>query len=55
MSVTIIFGLGSATFLTFVVVPVVYSLVNTKLEEKPIDIKSKFDKINFKALKFWKK
>lgn len=55
MSVTIIFGLGSATFLTFVVVPVVYSLVNTKLEEKPIDIKSKFDKINFKALMFWKK
>lgn len=34
MSVTIMFGLLSATFLTFVVVPVIYSLVNTKLEEK---------------------
>jgi len=34
MSVTIIFGLASATFLTFIVVPVMYSLVNTKLEER---------------------
>lgn len=34
MSVTIIFGLASATFLTFIVVPVMYSLVNTKIEEK---------------------
>ncbi|MBV7276995.1 efflux RND transporter permease subunit [Clostridium sp. PL3] len=34
MSVTIMFGLLSATFLTFIVVPVVYSLVNTKLEER---------------------
>jgi len=51
MSVTIIFGLASATFLTFVVVPVVYSLVNTKLEETPI----KMDKLNIKSLVFWKK
>ena len=34
MSVTIIFGLLTATFLTFIVVPVVYSLVNTKLEQR---------------------
>lgn len=34
MSVTIMFGLLSATFLTFIVVPVVYSLVNTKLEKR---------------------
>ncbi|AQS11466.1 swarming motility protein SwrC [Clostridium saccharobutylicum] len=34
MSVTIIFGLASATFLTFIVVPVMYSLVNTQLEKK---------------------
>ncbi len=34
MSVTIMFGLLTATFLTFVVVPVVYSLVNTKLEQR---------------------
>lgn len=34
MSVTIMFGLLTATFLTFVVVPVVYSIVNTKLEQK---------------------
>ena len=34
MSVTIIFGLATATFLTFIVVPVMYSLVNTKLEER---------------------
>lgn len=54
MSVTIMFGLGSATFLTFVVVPVVYSLVNTKLEEKP-NIKSRIDKLNFKSLMFWKR
>jgi multidrug efflux pump subunit AcrB len=32
MSVTIMFGLLVATFLTFIVVPVVYSMVNTKLE-----------------------
>jgi multidrug efflux pump subunit AcrB len=32
MSVSIMFGLLTATFLTFIVVPVVYSLVNTKLE-----------------------
>lgn len=51
MSVAIIFGLASATFLTFVVVPVVYSLVNTRLEEKPINI----DKLNIKSLVFWKK
>jgi len=51
MSVTIIFGLASATFLTFVVVPVVYSLVNTRLEERPI----KMDKLSIKSLKFWKK
>ncbi|NYC28060.1 multidrug efflux pump subunit AcrB [Clostridium saccharobutylicum] len=60
MSVAIIFGLASATFLTFVVVPVVYSLVNTRLEEKPINIdklniKSKIAKLNFKSLAFWKK
>jgi Cation/multidrug efflux pump len=60
MSVAIIFGLASATFLTFVVVPVVYSLVNTKLEERPIklnklNIKSNIDKLNFKSLVFWKK
>jgi multidrug efflux pump subunit AcrB len=60
MSVAIIFGLGSATFLTFVVVPVVYSLVNTKIEERPIkidklNIKSKVDKLSFKTLVFWKK
>jgi len=51
MSVTIIFGLASATFLTFVVVPVVYSLVNTRLEERPIKIK----KLNIKLMMFWKK
>jgi multidrug efflux pump subunit AcrB len=34
MSVTIIFGLASATFLTFIVVPVMYSLVNNRLEVK---------------------
>lgn len=34
MSVTIIFGLASATFLTFIVVPVMYSLVNNRLEAK---------------------
>ncbi|WP_026889025.1 efflux RND transporter permease subunit [Clostridium beijerinckii] len=34
MSVTIIFGLATATFLTFIVVPVMYSLVNTKCEER---------------------
>jgi len=51
MSVTIIFGLASATFLTFVVVPVIYSLVNTRLEERPI----KIDKLDFKSLMFWKK
>jgi multidrug efflux pump subunit AcrB len=34
MSVTIMFGLLVATFLTFIVIPVVYSLVNTKLESK---------------------
>lgn len=34
MSVTIIFGLATATFLTFIVVPVIYSLVNTKLEQR---------------------
>lgn len=51
MSVTIIFGLASATFLTFVVVPVVYSLVNTRLEE----ISIKPDKPSVKSLKFWKR
>ncbi|EKQ56849.1 MULTISPECIES: efflux RND transporter permease subunit [unclassified Clostridium] len=51
MSVTIIFGLASATFLTFVVVPVVYSLVNTKLEERPI----KIYKVNINSMMFWKK
>ncbi|AJG99184.1 transporter [Clostridium beijerinckii] len=51
MSVTIIFGLASATFLTFVVVPVVYSLVNTRLEERSI----KADKPSVKSLKFWKR
>ena len=34
MSVTIMFGLLTATFLTFIVVPVVYSLVTGKLEQK---------------------
>ncbi|KZL90454.1 swarming motility protein SwrC [Clostridium magnum DSM 2767] len=34
MSVTIMFGLLTATFLTFIVVPVIYSLINTKLEQK---------------------
>ncbi|MBC2580210.1 efflux RND transporter permease subunit [Clostridium sp. DJ247] len=34
MSVTIMFGLLTATFLTFIVVPVIYSLVNTKLEQR---------------------
>lgn len=34
MSVAIIFGLASATFLTFIVVPVIYSLVNTRLEKR---------------------
>lgn len=34
MSVAIVFGLLTATFLTFIVVPVVYSLVNTKLEQR---------------------
>lgn len=48
------------TNISSVVVPVVYSLVNTKLEEKPIkidklNIKSKIDKLNFKSLVFWKK
>ncbi|OBR91980.1 cobalt-zinc-cadmium resistance protein CzcA [Clostridium ragsdalei P11] len=38
MSVAMMCGLLTATFLTFVVVPVVYSMVNTKLEKK---IKSK--------------
>ncbi|WP_411682239.1 efflux RND transporter permease subunit [Clostridium thailandense] len=33
MSVAIMFGLLTATFLTFIVIPVVYSIVNTKLEE----------------------
>ncbi|WPC43707.1 efflux RND transporter permease subunit [Clostridium sp. JS66] len=33
MSVTIMFGLLAATFLTFIVVPVVYSIVNTKLDD----------------------
>ena len=51
MSVTIIFGLASATFLTFIVVPVIYSLVNTKLEERPI----KMDKLSVNSLVFWKK
>lgn len=37
MSVTIMFGLLTATFLTFIVVPVVYSMVNTKLEGKKLD------------------
>jgi multidrug efflux pump subunit AcrB len=50
MSVTIIFGLAAATFLTFIVVPVMYSLVNTKLEERPI----KVDKLSIKALIFRK-
>ncbi|WP_407310369.1 efflux RND transporter permease subunit [Desulfosporosinus sp. SB140] len=34
MSVTIMFGLLTATFLTFIVIPVIYSLVNTKLEQR---------------------
>ncbi|OAA86823.1 efflux RND transporter permease subunit [Clostridium ljungdahlii] len=38
MSVAMMCGLLTATFLTFVVVPVVYSMVNTKLEKR---IKSK--------------
>jgi len=37
MSVTIMFGLLTATFLTFIVVPVVYSLINTKLEQKLVN------------------
>lgn len=53
MSVTIIFGLASATFLTFIVVPVVYSLVNTRLEERPIKMGEL--NINIKSLIFKKK
>ena len=34
MSVSMMCGLLTATFLTFVVVPVVYSMVNTKLEKR---------------------
>lgn len=34
MSVTIMFGLLTATFLTFIVVPVVYSLITGRLEQK---------------------
>ncbi|WP_088189177.1 efflux RND transporter permease subunit [Desulfosporosinus sp. FKA] len=34
MSVTIMFGLLTATFLTFIVIPVIYSLVNSKLEQR---------------------
>ena len=34
MSVTIIFGLATATFLTFIVIPIMYSLVNTQLEKE---------------------
>lgn len=34
MSVTIMFGLFTATFLTFIVVPVIYSWVNTWLEKR---------------------
>ncbi|MDQ7092945.1 efflux RND transporter permease subunit [Desulfosporosinus sp. PR] len=37
MSVTIMFGLLTATFLTFIVIPVVYSLVNTKLEQRIVN------------------
>ena len=60
MSVTIIFGLASATFLTFVIVPIIYSIVNNKLEERAMNkdkpnFKSKLDKLNFKSLAFWKK
>ena len=34
MSVAMMFGLLTATFLTFIVVPVIYSLVNNKLESR---------------------
>jgi multidrug efflux pump subunit AcrB len=60
MSVTIIFGLASATFLTFIVVPVMYSLVNNKLEErqgKKSNISIKLDaiytKVKFKILNMY--
>ena len=59
MSVTIIFGLASATFLTFIVVPVMYSLVNTKLEEREakknkvsIELETIYSKIKIKNIKY---
>lgn len=36
MSVTIMFGLLTATFLTFIAIPVIYSVVNTKIEQRAV-------------------